>query len=249
MAAVPHRLGSIRPHWRYTARQLVWAAVDLILPPQCGGCERVGFRYCPDCLTALQYLTPPVCERCGEPLARGETARCAACRRGLRPALNGTRSVAFFEGPLQNALHRLKYRRDIVLADTLAGLLREVWQTHAVPGELVVAVPLSPRRLRERGYNQAGLLARGFAELAGLQYAPQGAARVRHTPSQVGLTAEQRRANVTGAFAGNPRAVAGRRVILVDDVRTTGATLEACAQALRSAGAASVWALTLARVR
>jgi ComF family protein len=159
------------------------------------------------------------------------------------------RSVAYFEGPLQHALHRLKYKRDIILADSLASLLHAAWQTQALPGEGVVPVPLSSRRLRERGYNQAGLLARGFAELAGLRYMPDGVTRLRHTASQVGLTAEQRRANVAGAFEGRPRVVAGHAVILVDDVRTTGATLEACAEALRAAGAASVWGLTLARAR
>jgi ComF family protein len=127
--------------------------------------------------------------------------------------------------------------------------LQAAWQTLALPGEVVIPVPLSPQRLRERGYNQAGLLARGFAELAGLRYAPEGAGRVRHTASQVGLSAEQRRANVAGAFEGRPRFVAGRAVILVDDVRTTGATLEACAEALRAAGAASIWGLTLARAQ
>jgi len=249
MVAVPHRLGSTRPHWRYTVRQAAWAAVDLIFPPRCGGCEKVGHRYCPNCLTSLQYLPPPLCDDCGDPLARGEAGRCAACRRKSDSALTGTRSVAFFEGPLQHALHRLKYKRDIILADSLARLLHAAWQTQALPGEVVIPVPLSPQRLRERGYNQAGLLARGFAELAGLQYALDGAARVRHTVSQVGLTAEQRCANVVGAFEGRPRVVAGCAVILVDDVRTTGATLEACAEALRAVGAASVWGLTLARTR
>jgi ComF family protein len=249
MAAAPRRLGSTRPHWRYTVRQAAWAAVDLIFPPQCGGCEKVGNRFCPDCLTSLQCLLPPLCEHCGDPLARGEAGRCAACRRKSASALAGTRSVAFFEGSLQHALHRLKYKRDIILADSLARLLQAAWQTLALPGEVVIPVPLSPQRLRERGYNQAGLLARGFAELAGLRYAPEGAGRVRHTASQVGLSAEQRRANVAGAFEGRPRFVAGRAVILVDDVRTTGATLEACAEALRAAGAASIWGLTLARAQ
>ncbi len=249
MAAVPHRLGSTRPHWRYTARQMVWAAVDVLFPPQCGGCGKDGYRYCPACLASLHYLSQPVCEQCGEPLPRRQPGRCAVCRRRTASALAGTRSVAYFEGPLQRALHRLKYYRDVVLADSLARVLVAAWRDYALLGGIVIPVPLSPERLWERGYNQAGLLARGFAELAGLPYAPAGAARVRHTASQVGLTADQRRQNVAGAFEARPRLVAGKAILLVDDVRTTGATLEACAAALRAAGAEQVWGLTLARAR
>jgi ComF family protein len=163
--------------------------------------------------------------------------------------LTGIRSVAFFEGPLQNALHRLKYQRDIILADSLARLLEQAWHSAGQPGGIVMPVPLSARRMQERGYNQAGLLARGFAELAGLRYAPRGLRRTKHTLSQVGLKADERQANVAGAFAAEPTVIHGQTVIVVDDVCTTGATLEACAEALRAAGATVVWALTLGRAR
>ncbi len=159
------------------------------------------------------------------------------------------RSAAFFEGPLRLALHNLKYKRDIILADTLAWLLVETWRTYAVPGALVLPVPLSAQRLRDRGYNQAALLARGFAELVGLAYTPSGATRVKHTATQVGLSASDRWENLAGAFQGEARVVAGRRVILIDDVCTTGSTLKACAEALTAAGAAAVWGLTVARAR
>lgn len=237
--------------WRYTTRQMVWAGLDLIFPPHCGGCGQAGQRFCAACRASLSYLLVPVCERCGYPLppVEADGGRCVPCRRQPDSALTGVRSVAFFEGPLQQAIHCLKYKRDIILADALAGMLREAWQVYNLPGDLVIPVPLSSERLRERGYNQAGWLARGFAELAGLPYAPSGAVRLRHTVSQVGLSARQRRDNVAGAFAGKSNVVAGRSVILVDDVYTTGATLTACAEGLRSAGAARVWGLTLSRPR
>ena len=175
---------------------------------------------------------------------------CTVCRRrAAAAAVVGMRSAAYFEGPLRLALHNLKYKRDIILADTLAQLLVEAWRGYAVPGDLVVPVPLSPQRLRERGYNQAALLARGFAELAGLAYASNGAARVRHTDTQVGLSASRRWQNLAGAFKGEARVMAGRAVILIDDVCTTGSTLMACAEALMAAGAAAVWGLTVARAR
>ncbi len=234
--------------WRYGLRQAAWVAVDAVFPPRCGGCGRAGERFCPACQAALVPLPAPWCPACGYPLPEG-AAPCPACRQAPWPALGGIRSAAFFEGPLQQALHSLKYKRDVILADTLARPLCEAWRRYALPGDLVVPVPLSAERLRERGYNQADLLARGLAELAGLPYAPDGAARVRHTDSQVGLAAGARRRNVAGAFRGQARRVAGRQVILVDDVCTTGSTLAACAEALRAAGAVSVWGFTLARAR
>jgi ComF family protein len=120
-------------------------------------------------------------------------------------------------------------------------------RAYALPAWTVMPVPMSPERLRERGYNQAALLARGLADLAGLPFQSAGLRRVRHTASQVGLNVEARRANVQGAFAAEGQHVAGRRFILVDDICTTGATLAACAEALDEAGAAAVWGLTLGR--
>lgn len=161
--------------------------------------------------------------------------------------LEGLRSAARYAGPLQPALHHLKYKRDIILADTLARELADAWHRYGLPTWTVIAVPLAPERLRERGYNQAALLARGLADLARLPYQTAGLARVRHTHSQVGLPAEARRANVRGAFAANRSKVAGRSYILVDDICTTGATVQACAEALKRAGAAAIWGLTLGR--
>jgi ComF family protein len=162
--------------------------------------------------------------------------------------LAGLRSWAYFEGPLRAALHRFKYKRDIILADTLGALLA-ARLGGSLPAGLVVPVPLSVERLRQRGYNQAELLARTCAELCGLPWDPRAASRRRDTVSQVGLSARQRRANVDGAFAADRRRVSGQRVILVDDVCTTGATLAACAVSLLEAGAQAVWGLTLARAR
>jgi ComF family protein len=173
------------------------------------------------------------------------------CQAGARgtPALAGLRSAVFFEGPLQKAVHQFKYRRDIALADTLAELMLAAAPAPAAAGSLVVPVPLAADRLAARGYNQSGLLAQTYAEWRGLRLAPRGALRVRATAPQVGLSARQRRENVAGAFAGEKRLVTGRTVILIDDVCTTGATLDSCAEALLAAGATAVWGVTLARAR
>lgn len=240
------RPGSVRPHWRYVARQWLWAGVDVLFPPQCAGCRRTGERFCSRCQAAVPHLPPPVCERCGYPLDPASPHR---CHLPTQSALAGVRSVAYFEGPLREALHRLKYQRDVILADDLAHLLRDAWLALRLPGDTVTPIPLSAQRLRERGYNQAGLLARALAELTGLRYAPEALLKVRHTQSQVELSAAQRQANVAGAFRAAAGHAAGRAFILVDDVCTTGATLLSAAEALRAAGAAQVWGLTLGRAR
>ena len=244
------------PLYRYSAaRRVFWAAVAVVFPPRCCSCGRAGQAFCADCRASLAYLPAPFCERCGYPVPTGTGRWCPTCGSAERLAaatpspLLGIRSAAFFEGALRQALHSLKYKHDIILADDLARLLQARWRSWGLPGEVVMPVPLSAQRQRERGYNQAALLAEGFATLAGLACAPGGAARVRHTLSQVGLSAAQRRENVAGAFQGAARWVAGRTVILIDDVCTTGATLTACADALRAAGAAGVWGLTVARAR
>jgi ComF family protein len=242
--AAPAGPGSVRPNWKFQARQLAWAAVDAILTPACGGCGQPGQRLCPACRAAFRFLGAGVCATCGLPLQAGR-----GCGERLHPIapLTGLRSAAFYEGPLRNAVLRLKYRQDIGLADSLARPLAEAWAAYGLPAGAVVPVPLSAARLRERGYNQAALLARGLADLTGLRPLAGAVARVRDTPSQVGLLAEERWRNMRGAFRARPERAAGRVIILVDDICTTGATLLSCAAALRAAGAAEIWGLTLGR--
>jgi len=157
------------------------------------------------------------------------------------------RSWLVFEGPIRHALHKLKYRRNVALGDALAQHLAEYVGTLGWPADLVVPVPLGKKRAKERGYNQVGLVAMPLAAVNRWRYAPRALARSRETRSQVGLTAAERRENVSGAFRADAALVSGRTVLLMDDVATTGATLSACAAALLDAGARSVYALTLAR--
>ena len=158
------------------------------------------------------------------------------------------RAAAAYEGPLEKAVHRFKYEGWRCLAPMLAGLLGDRLAVEAWPTGLVLAVPLHGRRLRQRGYNQSELLARELRAHLRLPAAPSCLFRVRDTPPQVGLDRLRRQANVAGAFAWKGPPLSGEPVLLVDDVTTTGATLEACARALRAAGSGAVHGLTVARV-
>jgi len=186
----------------------------------------------------------PVCRICGLPLAR--PGLCPPCNDS-HPPYHSMRSWLVFEGPIRRALHTLKYRRNVALGDALAQYLVEYVNVLDWSVDLVVPVPLGRRRMNERGYNQVGLVASPLAALQGWRYSPQVLARVRETRSQVGLSAAERRENVSGAFCANAALASEKTILLMDDVATTGATLVSCAEALLKAGAQTVYALTLAR--
>jgi len=155
--------------------------------------------------------------------------------------------MALFDGRLRHAIHTFKYRRVAALADPLGDALARFWMQSPVLADVIVPVPLYPDRQRERGYNQAALLAHRLGRAAGLPVRPNALRRVRATAAQMSLNASDRKANVAGAFQCEDAAVRGAAVLLIDDVCTTGATLDACAVALMSAGAVVVRGLTLAR--
>ncbi len=173
---------------------------------------------------------------------------CRICRE-THLTIDGIRAVAYFEGNLRSAIHRFKYDGAQALAGPLAQLLVEYQKDNQLPADVIVPVPLHPHREAERGYNQSALLARVLSSHLGVPATETALARVRATTPQVSLDAIERHSNVAGAFRARVHEVTGRRVLLIDDVCTTGATMESCSQALKSAGARSVWGLALARGR
>ena len=228
----------------YFLYQLLWGTVDWLFPPICGGCERLGFRWCEACQGQVSKVTGPLCPCCGQPQSREEI--CKECQ-DAPPDYQALRSYGVFEGKLRAALHRLKYKRDIAMGEALSKHLIELYNHFKWDIDLVVPVPLGSQRARDRGYNQAGLLGRPLAYAVQKPYQPDALQRIRETRSQVGLSAKERRGNVAGVFRAKREQVAGKVVLVVDDVTTTGSTISACAQALREAGATAVYGLTLAR--
>lgn len=216
--------------------------LDLLFPPTCVACQAVGTPLCPACLKQWQRFAEPRCPRCDEPLTRRH--RCS-----LPPTLDRLLVLGPHRGVARHAVHALKYRRQRDVAVPLGRLMAAHAAASKVALDVVAPVPLHPRRLATRGYNQAALLAQVVAEELKIPCADV-LQRIRETPPQVGLSRRERLHNVADAFAlvdgGQPH-IDGRHVLLVDDVCTTGATMGACATVLRHYGATSVVGLTVSR--
>jgi ComF family protein len=227
-------------------QQVAQAALNLLFPPRCAGCRKPGTEFCDECAKTLVPTGSVVCTSCGEPLSR--PGLCLHCKAGPR-AFRHVRSAFRFEGPLRQAVHALKYEKRRSVAAPLAGFMGMQLAGPDRAGMLLCAVPLHPGRQKERGFNQSAELARYLGQQWGVVCLPDHVLqRIRATERQVELDQAARQANVEGAFGVSDSAqVLGRGIILVDDVCTTGATLDACAQALRSAGASVVDGVTLAR--
>ncbi|MBX3062558.1 MAG: ComF family protein [Anaerolineae bacterium] len=210
---------------KFIARQLADSALDLLFPPRCISCNRAGSLLCQDCQAALTPVAPVV---------------------HITGPLREHRATAVFEGAIRESLHALKYENQQRMALALGSRLYDEYKRAAWTATVITAAPLHANRQRTRGYNQAGLLAQNLAQRAGIPYIPDLLQRVRDTQSQVGLTMRERQANVADAFIADSRRTKAQHIVIVDDVYTTGATLRACADALRQAGAAEVWGLTVA---
>lgn len=220
-------------------------ALDLVFPRRCVGCGVGGSFICRDCLSTLPRVVPPLCPRCGCPQPSGLI--CPDCI-GWQAEIDGIRSVFRFEGTVRQAVYQLKYRNLRAIVPDVARFMADFMNTVQMPGDVIVPVPLHRKRLRERGYNQSALIARAFGTMANLPVEEKGLERILLTPPQARTTnLVERKNNLQGAFACPDGFWQDKRVLLVDDVATSGATLDACADALKEAGATSVWGLTLAR--
>ncbi|MBZ0270824.1 ComF family protein [bacterium] len=235
-------------------RRALRGVLDAVMPPVCAFCGRLAggghASLCVECRAALRPVAPPFCRACGWPFEGGTGDRpCGECIVSP-PAFDVARAAWRYEGPLREALIAFKFRRRVACAPPLASLLADALPLGLDPREydFVCPVPLHPRRLRERGFNQSLLLARRLTAATGLPLRRDTLVRTRPTVPQVGLPRKARRENVRMAFEAARPIPEGARVLLVDDVITTGATVSACAAALKRAGASVVDAAAVARV-
>lgn len=225
-------LGSARP---------VQALLNFLFPPLCVNCRRVGSLLCAECEPLIPFIHEPVCPLCGRP---GKL--CGLCRQRPLP-LQQIRAAVIFAGPARQVIHQIKYEGRFGLAPVAADWMAKAWPTWAVAFDLMIPVPLHPERLQKRGYNQSALIVHHLAQHFGWPVSEMALQRFRYTRPQVGLNALERLQNVQDAFEADPGRVNGKRILLVDDVCTTGATLVAAAQALLAAGAKNVTAYCVAR--
>jgi len=245
-------------------RALLRESIDLALPPVCANCARWlrlplerDAALCESCAAALPWIETGHCQRCQEQPPRQGSGLCSDCANARRESrrLASCSASLYYEGDTETWITRFKYPEaglrglDAAPIAVARRIAREAaTRVPGAPPTLVIPVPLHVRRHAERGFNPAAIAAREIARITGGRYAPAKLRRIRETPTQTGLGRSERRRNVQGAFAVDPNTMLrGSRIWLVDDVVTTGATLEACAHALRGVGAAELRGVALAR--
>jgi ComF family protein len=238
-----------------SCRRFLHALLDVILPPICHICHSYipnagTLHICPACRDLLPLVLSPLCPVCGIPfIGTGGDHRCGACLANP-PHFDIARAPFLYEGAIRDLIHSYKYSQKTHLRNplallTLKGVGKFLAEQHL---DLIVPVPLHRSRLRQRGFNQAVLLGRTLSRHLSLPLGTDVLARTRPTAPQIDLSATERRMNVKGAFTVNrPGLVAGKRILLLDDVMTTGSTMDECAKELKKAGAAAVIAATIAR--
>ena len=240
---------------RIAAKNIALSTAKFILPPTCMACERPTAApglVCGNCWSEIRFIEKPYCEVLGVPFAY-ELGQGALSAQAIAspPAFDRARAVAHYDQTARQLVQGLKFSDRTDLVPWMAKWMVRAGMELLQENPKIVPVPLHYRRLLSRRFNQSAELARALAKNRKLQYLPQVLVRVRATKQQVGLGAKERHRNVQGAFKVPPAHkidVAGRNILLIDDVYTTGATLEACARALKRAGAKKVDCLTFAQV-
>ncbi|HNS80767.1 MAG TPA: ComF family protein [Kiritimatiellia bacterium] len=229
--------------------------LDMVYPRACIGCHARAPENSPylcwDCQSSIMFVQPPFCSQCGDPVSGyiDHDYICSFCAE-TRPAFDRARSVARYEGVVRQMLRDLKYNDAIWLVGDLARMLEICARAHydLAAVDVVCAVPLYGARQRQRGYNQSRVLAEALAERIHKPFISKGFRRIRPTPTQTDLTAGERLANVKDAFSAVSRGwIEGKRILLIDDVMTTGATVHEASRALRKCGASRIYVLTAAR--
>jgi ComF family protein len=231
----------------HIVQKLSQALLDLLLPPHCVNCKATNSWLCQNCLNRIAFITTEICERCGAPAASPQPEFCVYCQGFPLHYIDGIRAASIFEdNPIRSVIHDLKYHNHQAISTVLATMLADAYRRYALAVDVLIPVPLHPSRLKERGYNQSELLARRLGNLLHLPVSTTILHRTKKTASQVTLGVDERRKNVADAFC-SAQTILHQKILLVDDVCTTGSTLDACAMALKAGGAASVWGLTVAR--
>lgn len=224
--------------------QSLWRMIDFVYPPRCAGCDAPGVSFCPDCFSKVSLVRSSYCSICGRfPVQSGI---CDKCRDSL-PFYSSSRSWAVYAEPLRQALHTLKYRNNLGLGQIFAEKLALIIRQNQWQPDIIVPIPLCKSHLKERGYNQAEQLTFPLSLILKIPQETKAVKRIKETASQVKLDRTERFKNLEDAFLGNPAKLKSKKVLLVDDIVTTGATLNSCSKAILAAGGSSVYCITVAQ--
>ena len=223
----------------------MWRFIDLFYPPICCRCGTLGLEICDSCYQTIE-LAPKsgICERCGS-ISRNRTV-CKSCQEDP-PNYNQLRFWGIYEGTLKTIIQNIKYKRSFGLIEYLKHELASFIQDWNIDFDLIVPVPLGRKRQRERGFNQSAKVSIAVGKILEKPVNQDSLQRIRETRTQVGLNNTERQNNVRDAFRANETIFNGKDVLLVDDIATTGATINACSKALRMGGAARVFCFTVAK--
>lgn len=238
-----------------TAVRLTGGVLDVILPPTCCVCQTrltTHYNLCAPCWLKIEFIGPPLCDRLGLPLPYGGTEAVISAEAIANPPVyNKARAAGIYTGTLKSLIHDFKFRDRQDVVPLLLRWLERAGDEFWLDAELLIPVPLHRYRILKRRFNQAAVLARSLSRRVDAAWSPDVLVRSRSTAQQVGLSPRQRQENVRGAFhvpSSKAHLVAGKSVILIDDVITTGATISECARALLLAGAKEVNVVVLAMV-
>lgn len=234
----------LREPFRLQIYRWFWQAVDFIYPPECAGCNSSGEIWCKDCQESVHTITEPICPLCGYPSIKTEI--CSNCQE-TPPPYTALRSWAEYEGPLREALHNLKYKNDLELGNVFSSALVTIIRALNWNFDFIIPMPISPNHYKVRGYNQSMVIARPIALALGISIANNLVERNKETRSQVNLNREERFKNLQSAFSANSAKLLNKKVLLVDDICTTGATISSCSKTLKDAGCSEIYCLTVAR--
>jgi len=223
--------------------------LNILFPEICPVCKKPSREHktapiCPECWQTIHIYKGPSCQRCGKPLVSDVSITCGGCLED-EPFFKYARSAGLYEGALREAINIFKYYRVKRLSKPLSEIMLKIADPLGI--DIVIPVPLSKKRLREREFNQSALLAKHLADYTNTKLVADCLIKIKETRSQVGLSAKERQVNVRGAFGIiNEDLINGKNIILVDDVFTTGATIRECSKLLKRKGARNIYVLTLA---
>ncbi len=229
----------------YRLNHRLWKTLDWIFPPECASCRKIGYRVCDVCFEGIQQISSHQCLNCLQPINENPPF-CSTCK-GFSKTCKDMAAWGVYDSSLRESIHSLKYHRNLGLGDFFASYLIKLIKQLNWNFELVVPIPLSKQRHKERGYNQSTLLSRPIAWYFKVEHDAKLLTRTKQTETQFKLSSIDREMNMRGAFSVNPATLNGKRILLVDDIITTGATMNFAASALLEAGASDVFGISIAK--